>query len=164
MQRRIMILMLIFIAGMIVNVHAQKKLWELKAFQHQPFSDVVLDSLASDTLYFSSSNIPKELDISLLIDLQWDGESNTGTGILIGVLGGGLIGSQLAPDIENSNSNPISAAADASVKISYTILGALGGGAIGLIVGANTYETEYYNFQKIPIEAKRTILTKLIQN
>jgi len=150
----------ILLISLVVNVTAQNKLWELKAYKHQPYTDVTLNYLSDDTLYFKSSDGEHKVDFSLLTELKWDGESHSGKGILLGALVGGLGGLLLAPDVDKSN--PISTLGSAGEKGAYTVYGTLGGGLLGLFIGANIYEKERYNFTKMPLEEKRQILIKLI--
>ena len=82
MRRISFTILALFSLVLIVQLNAQNKIWELRAFKYEPFDEIILDNLSADTLYFITSDTLAKVNISLIIDLKWDGESHSGTGAL----------------------------------------------------------------------------------
>lgn len=140
------------------NLFCQKQIWEIMCYSDQPYKNVVLYKLSDDTLYLKALGNIYPISVNSIVYLKRERKSYAGSGLVLGMIGGGIIGNQISQNTENEDGF----FSDISIMIG-TGLGIIVGGIFGFAIGEGLGADEYYDFKKRNIDEKKILLLELIQ-
>ncbi|MCD4692021.1 MAG: hypothetical protein K8R79_03825 [Calditrichales bacterium] len=140
------------------NLFCQKQIWEIMCYSDQPYKNVVLYKLSDDTLYLKALGNIYPISVKSIVYLKRERKSYAGSGLVLGMVGGGIIGNQTSKNAEDKN-----AFYSELGIILGTGLGIIVGGIFGFAIGEGLGADEYYNFTKRSIDEKKILLLQLIQ-
>lgn len=157
-------LMMVFLFTFLLNASlaiGQKQIWNIYTVDDQPYSGVVLNQIAHDTLYVKTSGNVYGLPINSIAFLKHERKSRAGIGFLSGmVLGGLYMNYNARKSSEQQSKFPIDAG-DLSVLLS-TSLGMAGGGILGATIGSAMGRDEFFTLSKLSLQEKRELIKKLL--
>ena len=156
MKKTLFIALIFIIITQIVS--AEKQIFELMAYDDQPYKNVVLDHFENDTLYVKAFGNIYPVPIDSLKYIKIEKNAHTGKGMLLGMLAGGL----LIKSTTGNNKGDFKSIQEMFDAISVTF-GVLGGGLIGALIGSGMGHDVKYNFTTKTLEEKRKLIIRLMK-
>lgn len=139
---------------------SQNFLWDMLTADNQPYENIFLSEVSSDTLYFNLAGQTHAVPIDSILYLKREGRSYVVPGLLLGMAAGGLSGYLI------SQNNPDKPGYIFTTHRSFfrTIIGIVLGGVLGSATGSGLSERGYYNMTNRSTVQKKILLTQLIDD
>ncbi|KAA3610466.1 MAG: hypothetical protein D8M58_05360 [Calditrichaeota bacterium] len=144
------------------NIHGQAKTWDILTYSNQPYSKVVLDTLVKDSLQVKVFDKIYKIPVDSIATLRRERESYTGTGILIGVTSGAILGASISGN--NKGNGLFTDVGNAMEKVTGLLFGSLLGGLFGGAIGSGLGQDEFYSFVQKTHNEKVDILNEIISD
>ncbi len=151
-MKRLVKLGILFWISVSVCLSASEREWNLTLTNGDRYSDVVLERVSNDTLYFRhKTNFLDRVEIDSLAQVVRVRRSAILPSSLVGLAGGGAIGYALKPvAVEQGKADVYSA-----------LFGVVVGGVAGYFIGDAIQPDEVFEMGKVSREQRRELLVRL---